>query len=199
MNPQKNLSKKGLHALRGWEGTTRGIQTERCRLSRDHQPNQFLKPPSPCWRLSSLSFLPQLPLLWYFSQPGTSRFLFFLQNLLTLLSSEQARQSALCARLQKLWDFFTCQTRSHRSNLQKKGPCCSTLARLCPPCKPRTWPQLPGSNCYLEVLCTSRNLVYPENFVGSSCSTVPRLCPACKPRTWPRLPGSNSCTSRNLQ
>merc|ERR1712025_427091 len=92
----------GLQALRGWEGTTRGIQMERWSLSRDHQPNQFLKPPSPCWRLSSLSFLPQLPLLWYFSQPGTSRFLFFLQNLLTLLPSEQARQSAVFALQQPL-------------------------------------------------------------------------------------------------
>ena len=74
----KKLSKKGLQALRGCEGTTRGIQMERCRLSRDHQPNQLNQSLPLCWRRSSLSFLPQLPLLWYFSQPGISRFLFFL-------------------------------------------------------------------------------------------------------------------------
>merc|ERR1711871_1100013 len=34
------------------------------------------------------------------SQPGTSRFLFFLQNLLTLLPLEQARQSAVFASQQ---------------------------------------------------------------------------------------------------
>merc|ERR1719395_152527 len=42
------------------------------------------------------------------------------------------------------------------------GSSCSTLPRLCPACKTRTWHCMPGSNCCLEVLCTSRNLVYPE-------------------------------------
>merc|ERR1719171_2616144 len=39
------------------------------------------------------------------------------------------------------------------------GSSCSTLPRLCPACKTRTWHCMPGSNCCLEVLCTSRNLV----------------------------------------
>merc|ERR1712182_98514 len=60
------------------------------------------------------------------------------------------------------------------------GSSCSTLPRLCPACKTRTWHCMPGSNCCLEVLCTSRNLVYPENSLGSSCRTVPRLCPRRK-------------------
>merc|ERR1719252_43148 len=38
------------------------------------------------------------------------------------------------------------------------GSSCSTLPRLCPACKTRTWHCMPGSNCCLEVLCTSRNL-----------------------------------------
>merc|ERR1719387_1183476 len=47
------------------------------------------------------------------------------------------------------------------------GSSCSTLPRLCPACKTRTWHCMPGSNCCLGVLCTSRNLVYPENSLGS--------------------------------
>merc|ERR1711907_23522 len=70
------------------------------------------------------------------------------------------------------------------------GSSCSTLPRLCPACKTRIWHCMPGSNCCLEVLCTSRNLVYPENFVGSSCRTVPRLCPRRKRGTWHCMPGS---------
>merc|ERR1719379_143079 len=70
------------------------------------------------------------------------------------------------------------------------GSSCSTLPRLCPACKTRIWHRMPGSNCCLEVLCTSRNLVYPENSLGSSCRTVPRLCPRRKRGTWHCMPGS---------
>merc|ERR1719158_1521601 len=45
---------------------------------------------------------------------------------------------------------------------------------------------MPGSNCYLEVLCTSRNLRH----MGSSCSTLSRSSPACKTRTGHRMPSS---------
>merc|ERR1711907_595348 len=45
------------------------------------------------------------------------------------------------------------------------GSSCSTLPRLCPACKTRIWHCMPGSKCCLEVLCTSRNLVYPEEVV----------------------------------
>merc|ERR1719324_1215973 len=59
------------------------------------------------------------------------------------------------------------------------GSSCSTLPRLCPACKTRTWHCMPGSNCCLEVLCTSRNLVYPEKsdgfFLQYSSSLMPCL------------------------